>query len=146
METDKLIKEIFEKNKTIAVFGMSTHPFKPAHYVPLFLKSNGFSIIPINTEADMIADCKCYPSLKDVEERIDILEVFRPSDQALDVVKEAVERKKATGDIGFIWLQLGIQNDEARKLAEEAGIPFIQNRCMKMEYNRLFPKKVTSFG
>ena len=138
METDKLIKNIFENNKTIAVFGMSTHPFKPAHYVPLFLKSKGFSIIPINPKADMIADCTCYPNLKDVEEKIDILEVFRPSVHALGVAREAIERRKIKGDINVIWLQLGIQNDEARKLAEEENIIFVENRCMKMEYLRLF--------
>ena len=138
METDKFIKEIFEKNKTIAVYGMSTNPSKPAHYVPLFLKSKGFSIIPINPKADMIAECKCYPSLKDVEEKIDILEVFRPSYQTLDVVRETTERRTLKGDIDVIWLQLGIQNDEARKLAEEENITFIENRCMKMEYQRLF--------
>ena len=140
MARDEFIKEIFEKNKTIAVYGVSTHPFKPAQYVPIFLKSKGFSIIPINPNAVTIAGCMCYSNLKDVEEKIDILQVFRPSNQVLAVVKEAVDRKKATGDIGVIWLQLGIQNDEARKLAEQAGIPFIQNRCMKIEYNRLFPK------
>ncbi|UCE20456.1 MAG: CoA-binding protein [Gemmatimonadota bacterium] len=138
MATDEFIKDIFEKNKTIAVYGMSTNPSKPAHYVPLPLKSKGFSIIPINPNTDTIADCKCYPNLKDVEERIDILEIFRPSDQALDAVREAIERRKTKGDINVIWLQLGIQSDEARRLSEESNITFIENRCMKQEYQRLF--------
>ena len=137
---DNDIKEILEMNHTITVYGMSTNPEKPAHYVPVFLQSKGYTIIPVNPKADTIAECKCYPTLEDIEEKIDILLVFRPSDQVLDVVKEAVDRKKATGDIDVIWLQLGIQNNEARKLAEEAGIPFIQNRCMKIEHNRLFPR------
>lgn len=140
MFTEELIKDILKKNNTIAVNGMSTNSSKPSHYVPVFLKSKGFTIIPINPNADTIAGCKCYSNLKDIEEKIDVLQVFRPSDQVFDVVREAMERKKLKGDIDAIWLQLGIQNDEAQKLAEEAGITFIQNRCMKIEYNRLFPK------
>ena len=138
MATENLIRDILEKKRTIAVYGMSTNPEKPAHYVPVFLQSKGHTIIPVNPRADSIAGCKCYPNLKDVEERIDILEVFRPSDQVPDIVKEAIERRKAKGDIDGIWLQLGIQNDEARDIAKKEKVAFIQNRCMKQEYKRLF--------
>lgn len=137
MTTEELIEDILTKSSTIAVYGMSTNPDKPAHSVPVFLLSKGYTIIPINSHAEVIAGCTCYSNLKDVEEKIDVLEIFRPSDQVLDVVKEAVNRKKEKGDIAVIWLQLGIENEGARKLAEGENITFIENRCMKMEYLRL---------
>ena len=141
MTTDEAIREIFKKHRTVVVFGMSTNPEKPAHSVPVFLQSKGYSIIPVNPHADEIAGCKCYTNLKDVEEKIDILEVFRPSDQVPDVVQEALERKRERGDIAVIWLQEDIQNDEAGKLAEKANVIFIQNRCMRKEHKRLFPER-----
>ncbi|MBI5325171.1 MAG: CoA-binding protein [Ignavibacteriae bacterium] len=130
-------KAIFDKYKTIAVYGMSTNPAKPSNYVPAFLESAGFIIIPINPVAKEIVGKTVYPKLIDVPVQIEILDVFRPSEQALDVVREAVERKKANGDIEVIWLQEGIINDDAKKLAEENGIQFVQDRCMKVEYQNL---------
>jgi predicted CoA-binding protein len=131
------IKKILLENKTIAVYGMSKNPSKPAHYVPMFLFQQGYNIIPINPSADEIAGLKCYKNLLDIPDKIDILNVFRPSEQALEVVKEAVERKMTNGDIQIIWLQEGIFNHEAKKLAEDNGIEFVQDKCMLKEYNRL---------
>ena len=141
MTTDEAIRQIFEGNQTIVVDGMSRDPGKPAHSVPAYLLSKGYSIIPLNPHAGRIAGRKCYSKLKDIEEKIDILEVFRPSDQVVDIVKEALERKDERGDIAVIWLQQGIQNEEANKLTEEANITFVQNRCMRREYKRLFPER-----
>ncbi|MCP3677172.1 MAG: CoA-binding protein, partial [Deltaproteobacteria bacterium] len=89
-----------------------------------------------NPLAEEILNRKCYPDLKAVEETIDILEVFRPFEEAAGVVREAVERRRERGDIAVIWLQEGIMNDEAQRLAEEAGITFVQDRCMYKEYKR----------
>jgi predicted CoA-binding protein len=109
--------------------------------VPAYLLSKGYDIIPVNPYVDKIVGRKSYPNLKDIQEKIDIIEVFRPSDRVLDVVKEALVRKEERGDIAVIWLQEGIQNEEARKLAEEAGIVFVQDRCMYKEFKRLFPER-----
>ncbi len=130
-------KQIFDKYRTIAVYGMSTNPAKPSNEVPALLESAGYNIIPINPVAQEINGKKSYPKIADIPDKIEILNVFRPSEQALDVVKEAVERKKEKGDIEVIWLQEGIRNDEAKKLAEENGIEFVQDRCMKIEYQSL---------
>jgi len=130
-------KEIFDNYKTIAVYGMSTNEAKPSHHVPAFLLEQGYNIIPVNPVADEIAGQKVYKNLFDIPEQIDVLNVFRPSAQALEVVQEAVERKKIKGDIKLIWLQEGIINDEAKKLAEENGIEFIQDKCMYKEYQNL---------
>ena len=128
------IKEIFENYKTIAVYGMSTNPSKPSHTVPVFLSEKGYNIVPINPVANEIACQKAYKNIADIPNEIDILNVFRPSAAALGVVEEAVLRKKAKGDIKLIWLQEGIINDDAKKLAEENEIEFIQDKCMYREY------------
>jgi len=140
MINDADIKDIFKKYHTIAVYGMSKSQEKAANYVPAFLLGKGYAIIPVNPTADEILHLQCHARLIDIAEQIDILEVFRPSAQVPDVVKEALDRKKARGDIAVIWLQDGIYNDEARKLAEQAGIIFIQDRCMMKEFKRLSPK------
>jgi uncharacterized protein len=139
MDTNELIRDIFTKHHTIAVYGMSKNPEKAAHRVPAFLLSKGYAIIPVNPSADMILNRRCYHNLKEVEEYIDIIEVFRPSEETLSIVQEAVERKKEKGDIAVMWLQEGIQSEEAKMLAEKNGIIFIQDRCMFKESNRAFP-------
>jgi hypothetical protein len=139
MENNDRIRDVFENYHTIAVYGMSKNPEKAAQRVPAFLLSKGYAIIPVNPSADMILNRRCYHSLKEVEERIDIIEVFRPSEEALAIVQEAIARKKEKGDVAVIWLQEGIQNEEAKILAEKNGIIFIQDHCMFKEYNRVFP-------
>jgi len=131
------IREIFDKYKTIAVYGMSTNEVKPSNYVPVFLMNQGYNIIPLNPVASEIAGQKVQKNILDIPDNIDILNVFRPSEQVLEVVEEAVERKKQKGDIKLIWLQEGIINDDAKKLAESHGIEFIQDKCMLKEYKGL---------
>lgn len=131
------IKEVFEKYKTVAVFGMSKNSSKAANYVPTYLREQGYMIIPINPSATQIDGLTAYPNIADVPDRIEILNVFRPSEEALDVVKEAIERHKAKGDIDLIWLQEGIINDEAKAIALENGIEFIQDKCMLREHKYL---------
>jgi predicted CoA-binding protein len=138
---EDLLRDIFEKHKTIAVYGMSNNVEKASHKVPSFLLSKGYNIIPVNPRADTVMNRKSYPNLESIPENIEILDVFRPSDQVLDVVKEAVARKKQRGDIDVIWLQLDIKNEEAKKIAEEAGITFVQNRCMMREFKRIFNER-----
>lgn len=133
----KDMNEIFAKYKNIAVYGMSSNPNKPAYRVPMFLKSKGYNIFPVNPVADEIGGMQVSKKLVDVEGDIDILNVFRPSAETVKVVEEAIERRKRRGDIKLIWLQLDIKNDDAKKLAEEAGFEFIQDKCMHIEYNNL---------
>ncbi len=137
MLSDDKLSEIFTNLKVIAVYGMSTNPDKPSHSVPAYFIDEGFTVVPVNPRADEIKGQKSYAALKDIPETIDLLDVFRPSEACLDVVKEALERRKSHGDIDVIWLQEGIVNEEARAIAEEAGITFIQDRCIYKEYIRL---------
>ena len=132
------LRAIFEK-KTIAVCGMSRNPDKAAHYVPAYLLDRGYEIIPINPHTEAILGRRSYATIHAVPETIDSLEVFRPSDQALEVVKQAVARREKKGDVAVIWLQAGISNEKARELAERAGITFVQDRCMMTDFKMLFP-------
>ncbi|MGB4549553.1 MAG: CoA-binding protein [Syntrophales bacterium] len=138
MTTLETLRNIFERYKTIAVYGMSRDPGKAAQWVPSFLQSKGYGIIPINPHAESIIGRKAYRRLEDVKEHIEILEVFRPSEQVTGVVREAVERRQKKGDVYVIWLQSGIRSDEARKLAEGADILFVEDRCMYVEFRRIF--------
>jgi len=130
--TDEEIKEIFSL-KNIAVIGMSKHSEKAAHFVPKYLAENGYNITPVNPTTDKILDKKCYPTVDKIDNQIDIVDVFRPSDQVLPVVQEAIKIKPKV-----IWLQEGIHNAEAEELARKEGIKVIFNRCMLAEHQRLF--------
>ncbi len=130
--SDEEIKEIYSL-KNVAVIGLSKNQEKAAHFVPKYLAENGYNIIPINPSADEILNKKCYPSINDVDESIDIVDVFRPSDQVLPFVKDAIKKKPKV-----IWLQEGIHNTEAEELARKEGITIVFNRCMLAEHQRLF--------
>jgi len=135
VETDKFndeqIREILSLNKVV-VIGMSKNPSKAAHYVPKYLSENGYDVIPVNPSSDEILEKKCYDSVSDIDEQIDIVDVFRPSEQVLPFVKDAIKKKPKV-----IWLQEGIHNLEAEELAKSHGIKVIFNRCMLAEHQRL---------
>jgi len=130
--TDQEIKDIFTLKK-IAVIGMSKHSIKAAHFVPKYLSEQGFDITPINPTTNEILGKKCYPDISSVQHSIDIVDIFRPSEQVLSVIPDAIKKKPKV-----IWLQEGIHNAEAEKLAMKEGIIVIFNRCMLAEHKRLF--------
>ncbi len=125
--------------ETIAVVGCSTTEGKPAHDVPAYLLEHGYEIVPVNPFAEEVFGRMAYDSLADVPEdvEIDIVEVFRPSEEAPDVVEQAIERRQQCGDVTAVWLQLDIRHDEAAVRAEAEGFQFVQDRCMKVEHDRL---------
>ena len=129
--TDEEIKDIFALKK-IAVIGMSRHPIKAAHFVPKYLSEQGFDITPVNPTANEILGKKCYSDISLVQDPIDIVDIFRPSEQVLPVVQNAIKKKPKV-----IWLQEGIHNEEAENLAREHGIDIVFNRCMLAEHQRL---------
>lgn len=131
--SDQQIHEILSLTKVVVV-GMSKNSSKAAHYVPKYLFDNGYDIIPVNPTADEILGKKCYSSISEIDEDIDIIDIFRPSDQVLSVIREAIKKKPKV-----IWLQEGIHNTEAEELATQAGIKVIFNRCMLAEHKRLSP-------
>ena len=111
--------------KTIAVVGCSTNPEKPSHYVPKYLKEQGYRIIPVNPFADEILGEKVFKSLDEVPGEIVVVLVFRPQEETPGIVKHATDAGAKA-----VWLQEGITNDEAAGLAKDAGIGFVMDRCM----------------
>ncbi len=129
--SDEEIIEILNLKK-VAVIGMSKHQEKAAHFVPKYLSENGFDIIPVNPNSDEILNKKCYKEINDIKDDIDIVDVFRPSEDVLPFVKDAIKKNPKV-----IWLQEGIHNEEAENLAREHGIDVVFNRCMLAEHQRL---------
>ena len=129
--SDEEIIEILNLKK-VAVIGMSKHQEKAAHFVPKYLSENGFDIIPVNPNSDEILNKKCYKEINDIKDYIDIVDVFRPSEDVLPFVKDAIKKNPKV-----IWLQEGIHNEEAENLARAHGIDVVFNRCMLAEHQRL---------
>ncbi|MFA1610997.1 CoA-binding protein [Halobellus rubicundus] len=125
--------------ETVAVVGCSTTAGKAAHDIPAYLQRHGYEVVPVNPFADEILGETAYDSLADVPESIEIdtVDVFRPSEETGDIVDAAIERHESVGDVSAVWLQLGITNDEAGERAAEAGLDFVQDKCMKVEHARL---------
>jgi hypothetical protein len=134
--SDETLRELLDAD-TIAVVGCSRTPGKAAHDIPAYLQDRGYHVIPINPYADEILGETAYDSVTDVREEIDLVDVFRPSEETPGVVDEVVDRHETAGDAGAVWLQLGIRSDEAAARAEAAGLDFVQDRCLKIEYDRL---------
>jgi len=129
--SDAEIKNFLTLTK-VAVIGMSRTESKAAHFVPKYLSENGFDIIPINPNSNEILNKKCYKEITEIDGEIDIVDVFRPSEDVLPFVKEAIKKNPKV-----IWLQEGIHNEEAENLAREHGIDVVFNRCMLAEHQRL---------
>ena len=119
--------------KNIAVVGMSKHEGKAAHYVPKYLIDHGYNVIPVNPTADQIQGRKSYPTVSDIPENIDIVDIFRLSDDVPAVVENALKKQ----GIKVIWMQEGIYSERAELMAKEKGIEVVYNRCMLVEHERL---------
>jgi uncharacterized protein len=117
----------------VAVVGMSNTDGKPANFVPKYLIENGYKVIPVNPTTAEVLGRKTYSKVSDVPEQIDIVDVFRKSEDVPPVVEDAVKKK----GIKVIWMQSGIYNEEAERKAKENGIDVVYNRCMKVEHSML---------
>ncbi|MEN3045586.1 MAG: CoA-binding protein [Candidatus Hydrothermales bacterium] len=138
--SDEKIKKILLEYKNIATVGFSTNPEKPARKVPVFLISKGYNVIPVNPNHEKILGRKSYKSILDVEEKIEIVQVFRPSEEVPKIVEDIIKRRNLKGDVKVLWLQEGIKSKSTHKL-KELGIDVIEDRCMYKEYVRLFKDK-----
>jgi predicted CoA-binding protein len=132
VEDENTLRELLEYSR-IAVIGASATFEKAAHIVPAYLQRHGYEIIPVNPNADELFDRPAYDSLSEIDEEIDIVEIFRPSEEISSIVDEAVDR----GDVQAIWMQLGIRNDDAAERAESAGLSVVQDHCMKVQHGLL---------
>ncbi len=126
------ISEILKDYKTVAVIGMSKNPDKDAYRIPEFLIKNGFNVIPVNPTTDEILGRKAYKRLADVPEKIDIVNMFRPSEDIPNYVEDVIKVKPKV-----FWEQLGIHNPEAEEKIATAGIKIVYNRCMMVELRKV---------
>lgn len=124
--------DLLSRSRRIAVVGCSASPGKDAHEIPRYMLEQGYEVIPVNPRADEIFGRKSYASLADVPGPIDLVDVFRPADEAPEVARQAV----AVG-AKALWLQLGIASEEARRIAEEAGLEYVEDACLMIEHGRL---------
>ncbi len=131
------IRFVLESYRTVAVVGLSRDSDKASYRVAQYLQSAGYRIIPVNPSAEEILGEKCYKSLLDVPETIEIVDIFRPSEDVPSIVEEAIELKNRYGTPNVIWMQLGIVNEEAARRAKEAGFNVVMDRCMMGEHRRL---------
>ncbi len=136
--TDAYIAGILNEAKSFAIVGASANTRRPSYFVLKYLIAKGYRAIPINPgqAGGEILGQKVYASLADVDEPVDAVDIFRNSEAALPIAKEAIALKDKLG-LKTVWMQLGVRNDEAARLAEEAGLKVVMNRCPKIEYGRL---------
>ena len=136
------IKEILSKYKKIAMVGVSNDPTKASTIVMKYMQKYGFKVYPVNPKAEgqkILGEDVCG-KITDIKGRVDIVNVFRPSKEALDIARDTINIKAKV-----LWLQLGIKNLEAKKLVEQKKIEYIENRCTKMEYQKHFLKVRQAF-
>ena len=143
---DNQIKELLRNSKTIAMIGVSSEKKgedrknlkrKPANVVMKYMQDFGYKVYPINpfAEGEIINGEKVICSLDKISDEIDIVDVFRPSNETIGIANEAVKKRSKV-----LWLQYGIHNDEAEKIAKVQNMDFVSNKCIKQEYQRLFQK------
>ncbi len=133
MSTIAELRRILKTNHTIAVVGLSADWYRPSYFAAKYMQEHGFRIIPVNPKYDEILGEKCYPNLKAIPEPVDIVDVFRKPDDCVPIAEDAV----AIG-AKVLWLQLGVVNEEAARVAEAGGLEVVMDRCVKIEYARLF--------
>lgn len=132
--SDSELKRIYSL-KNIAVVGMSSNEDKAGHYVPKYLIQHGYNIIPVNPTIHEVLGRKSYPTVSAIPDRVDIVDIFRKSEDVPPIVDDAILKKD---QIKVIWMQEGIYNDEAEKRARDNGLDVVFNRCMMAEHMRLF--------
>jgi len=133
-------REVLRKYRVIAVVGASKNPEKDAFTVPQYMKRHGYKVIPINPTADQIVDEKVYPSLSDLPlelgEQVEIVDVFRPSEELPKVAQHTIDMKNRYGRPFVFWAQLGLENDEAKRMLSENGIQYVMNDCVRAAHRR----------
>ena len=126
------LKDILADSSTIAVIGASPNPIRPSNWISQFLMKRGYKVFPVNPGHDELYGLKCYPSLSDIEEQVDVVNIFRRSNAVPSIIDAAIER----GDIKLIWMQDNVYHPVAAKLAQKNGIPTIMDDCIYRFLNR----------
>jgi predicted CoA-binding protein len=127
------LRRILRECRTVAVVGLSPEWHRPSHFVAKYLQQHGFRIIPVNPRSAEILGERCYASLLEIPEPVDMVDVFRRTADVLPIAQQAVQIKARC-----LWQQIGVQNLEADKLARDAGLDSVMDRCVKIEHARIF--------
>jgi len=130
---DRDVRNILCSAKTVAVVGISAKEESPSYKVAKYLLGQGFKVVGVNPKCDEILGAKCYPDLKSIPEHVDVVDIFRKLDAIPGVVDEAIEI-----GAGAVWMQLGLEHEEAAQKARRAGLSVVMNKCTKIEHSRLF--------
>jgi uncharacterized protein len=127
------LRRILRTCRTVAVVGLSNEWHRPSYFVAKYLLQHGYQVIPVNPRYQEVLGQRCYPSLDAIEGKVDMVDVFRRTDDVLPIAKQAIQ-------IGAkcLWQQIGVVNEEAQALAQQAGMDAVMNRCVKIEHARLF--------
>ena len=133
--------EVMRKYKVIAVVGASKNPEKEANTVPGFLKEHGYTIVPVNPTADTVLGLKAYPSLSEIPvemaKKVEVVDVFRPSEELPQVARQVAEMKKSAGRPFVFWGQLGLENEEAKRILADAKVEYVMDKCMRVEHGKM---------
>ena len=124
---------ILRETHTIAMVGLSSNPFRPSHFAAIYMLSEGYNVIPVNPREQEILGRRCYPSLRDIPERVDLVDIFREPSAVPPIVEEAI----AIG-AKVVWMQLGVINEAAAQRARAAGLEVVMDACVKIEHARFF--------
>ncbi|ABO08151.1 CoA-binding protein [Pyrobaculum calidifontis] len=131
-------QEVLKRHRTVAVVGASKDPTKWAHIVPKYLKEHGYKIIPVNPTATEILGEKAYPNILEIPHEIEVVNVFRPSEEVPKIAQEVIKRKRERGDVKVLWLQLGIRAPpEVKQQLEQEGITLIEDTCMMETHKQM---------
>lgn len=145
MASDAEIKEILENSRTVAVVGLSHDRTKYSHMVAEYLKGKGYRIVPVNPFDVEILGEKSYRNLLEIpdelQKQVEIVDIFRPSDEVMPFIEDAVKIKKKHGTLKAVWMQLGIKNEEAAQKAMASGLKVVMDKCMMLEHGRLIEKE-----
>jgi predicted CoA-binding protein len=130
--------EVMRKYRVIAVVGASKNPEKEANSVPAYLQEHGYTIIPVNPTTDLVNGQKSYPSLAEIPDelakRVEVVDVFRPSEELPAVARQVVDMKKKTGRPFVFWGQLALENEEAKRILADAKVDYVMDKCMRVEH------------
>jgi predicted CoA-binding protein len=133
MDDISTLRRILRNTRTLAVVGLSANWYRPSYFAAKYMQEHGYRVIPVNPAYDSVLGEKCYKSLREIPEPVDMVDCFRKSAEIPALAADAI----AIG-AKVLWMQLGVENEEARRRAETAGLEVVENRCVKIEHARLF--------
>lgn len=129
----QLLRRIYRENRVLAVVGLSAHWYRPSYFAAKYMMDHGYRVIPVNPQYREVLGQKCYPTLADIPEKVDIVDCFRKSGEIPALCEQAI----AIG-ARVLWMQIGVISEAAARRAREAGLEVVMDRCVKIEYARLF--------